>query len=214
MSHVIRPVGPQDPSVYWRRRLAVLVAAVAVVLVAYLVFRLVTGDGDDDAAAGGSGAEVTEAAADTTPTPAASDTTDPARQDTSGGVAECGAASLQVTATADATTYSAGAQPKVGMLIKNIGTAPCTLDAGSAALELVIVSGEDRIWSSDDCQQEASSNVQTVQPGAELASSVVWPVQRSAEGCPADLPAPKPGTYQLTGRVGEITSAPVAFTIT
>jgi hypothetical protein len=76
-----------------------------------------------------------------------------------------------------------------------------------------VVSGSDRIWSSDDCQKEPSSKVQILEPGAELASTVAWPVQRSAEGCPADLPAPRPGTYQLTGRVGDLTSQPVAFAI-
>ncbi len=209
MSHVMRPVGPENPSVYWRRRVAVLVAVLVLTLVAFLVVRLVTGesaDGDGAVDAGSTAATPTagsESGAETT-----------AAATMSPGGAACDAASLQVTATTDAPTYASGSQPTVGMRIKNVGAADCTLDAGSAALELKIVSGEDRIWSSDDCQQDASSDVQTVPPGGELASSVSWPLQRSAEGCPADLPAPRPGTYQLIGRVGEITSAPVVFTIT
>jgi hypothetical protein len=216
MSHVMRPVGPEDPSVYWRRRLAVLVAVVALVVVVYLVLRLTTGGGQSNPTgdAGTAGSTSTSTHAADGPQAGAEAETTPTAGATSGGVAACDAASLQVTATADATTYASGSQPKVGMRIKNIGPAACTLDAGSAALELKIVSGNDRIWSSDDCQQEASSNVQTVEPGGELASSVVWPLQRSAEGCPSGLSAPKPGTYQLTGRVGEITSEPLAFTIT
>lgn len=209
MSHLMRPAGRQAPSVYWRRRLAVLIMLAVLALVGFLLFRLLTGDGaqPDSSAGGTSGAAATttaagDATASGTPT-ATSGQTAPA----------CDAAALQVTATADAGTYAAGVQPKLGLTIRNVGAAACSLDAGSAALELVVVSGSDRIWSSDDCQQDAKSNVTALEPGKELASSVTWPRQRSAPGCPQDLPEPKPGTYQLTGRVGDITSQPLAFTL-
>jgi archaellum component FlaG (FlaF/FlaG flagellin family) len=154
----------------------------------------------------------------TMPTAAASPTggaasPSPTQQAKAAGAAACTAKSLQVTATADASSYSKGATPKLGLLIRNVGKEDCSLDAGSAAVELLIVSGKDRIWSSDDCQKGGTSNVQVLKPGAELASSVQWPMQRSAAGCPPDLPAPNAGTYQVTGRVGKFTSQPLVFKI-
>ena len=128
----------------------------------------------------------------------------------------CAAETTAVVATADATSYALGATAKIGMTITNSGAAACTLDAGSAALELLVVSGEDRIWSSDDCQENAESRPTTVEPGEAgmLASSVEWTLVRSAEGCAKDLPALRAGTYQLTARAGEITSAPLVLQLT
>ena len=211
MSHLMRPVGRQAPSVYWRRRLAVLILLAVIALVVFLLYRLLTWDGVNPAQTGSPGGT---SGATSTATPSGEVTGSATTTATSGPVAAaCDAASLQVTATADAGTYAADAQPKLGLTIRNVGAAVCSLDAGSAALELMVVSGSDRIWSSDDCQQDAKSDVTSLEPGKELASSVTWPRQRSAPGCPQDLPEPRPGTYQLTGRVGEITSQPLAFTL-
>lgn len=218
MSHVLRPVGPKHAAVYWRRRIVVLLALVAVIALVGTVVRLVAGDrdgaGSDNAAKVASATPTATGAPSGSPSATTSPTASPTASPTGGtGAPACAPAALQVTATADASTYSAKANPKLGMLIRNVGDKACSLDAGSAALELVVVSGSDRIWSSDDCQEDAQSNVQVVKPGAELASSVSWPRQRSAEGCPAKLPEPKAGTYQLTGRVGDITSKPLVFTL-
>ncbi|HEX5533165.1 MAG TPA: hypothetical protein VFX33_05440 [Actinomycetales bacterium] len=235
MSHVLRPVGPERPAVYWRRRLVVLLAAAAVVLLLVGGVKALTGgsgDASPTAAQGSGGAKDAgkaggkdpegeqggQAQSGTTPTGASSATGGPAspsptEQAKAAGAAACTAKSLQVTATADASSYKKGATPKLGLLIRNVGKEDCSLDAGSAAVELLIVSGKDRIWSSDDCQKGGTSNVQVLKPGAELASSVSWPMQRSAAGCPADLPAPGAGTYQVTGRVGKFTSQPLVFRI-
>ena len=128
----------------------------------------------------------------------------------------CAAPALVVAPTADATSYAVGATATVGMTITNTGPAPCSMDAGSAALELLVVSGNDRIWSSDDCQTDAQNRPTTVEPGdaGVLASNVEWTLVRSAPGCAQGLPALKAGTYQLTARAGEITSQPLAFEIT
>ena len=233
MSHVLRPVGPERPAVYWRRRLMVLLAAAAVVLLLVGGVNALTGGSGDASptAAQDSGAAKDAGKAGgkdagkdpkgdpgTTPTAGSSPTggsasPSPTKPANGAGAAACTAKSLQVTATADASSYSKGATPKLGLLIRNVGKEDCSLDAGSAAVELLIVSGKDRIWSSDDCQKGGTSNVQVLKPGAELASSVQWPMQRSAAGCPADLPTPSAGTYQVTGRVGKFTSQPLVFKI-
>ncbi len=100
------------------------------------------------------------------------------------------------------------------MTIVNTGATACTLDAGSANLELVVASGADRIWSSDDCQKASENQQTSVAPGVKLESKVAWSVVRSASGCPTGLAKLKPGTYQLTARVGDFRSQPLALTVT
>lgn len=216
----MRPVGTREPQVYWRRRVVALVALLVVVaLVVWGVSSAIGAlrGGDEPVADGGGTAQqpVTDPAADAQPSPdpsAATGETAPAE----GEVPACAAPGLVVAPTVDATSYALGSTAKVGMTITNTGTAACTMDAGSAALELLVVSGSDRIWSSDDCQTDAQSRPTTVEPGdaGVLASSVEWTLVRSAAGCAQGLPELKAGTYQLTARAGEITSAPVAFEIT
>lgn len=224
MSTITRPVGPKPPQVYWRRR--VLALALVVLLVLAVVLGLRALFGGDDTTDGGTPAADT-AAADTSAGDAPSaDASADERADSAGAAkdedapadgeaSECTPEQVAVTATADATSYAPGTTATVGMTITNTGTSLCSLDAGSAALEVVVVSGSDRIWSSDDCQSAAQSRVTPLPPGEAgmLASSVEWPLERSAPGCPEDLAPLRPGTYQVTARAGEITSEPQAVTI-
>jgi len=147
--------------------------------------------------------------------PATSSAPAPSPSASAGGVTDCPATAVSVVATSDQPSYALGTTAIVGMVITNTGATACQLDAGSAALELMVVSGEDRIWSSDDCQEAAENRPTTVEPGeaGTLASSVEWSLERSAEGCAENLPALKAGTYQLSARAGEIVSAPVVLTI-
>jgi len=80
--------------------------------------------------------------------------------------------------------------------------------------ELVITSGDTRVWSSDDCNTAGSSQVATLQPGQSYSVSVTWLGRLSEKGCPADQPLAQKGSYKLVGRNGDITSAPAAFSLT
>jgi hypothetical protein len=220
MSTITRPVGPKPPQVYWRRRLLALALVVLVLLgLALGVRALLGGDDSADVRAGGTpaGASTGEESDAPAPDPGAPADAEAAAddKDPSGEVPECTPEQVQVAATADATSYAPGTTATVGMTITNTGTAPCSLDAGSAALEVLVVSGSDRIWSSDDCQSAPQSRVTTLPPGEAgmLASSVEWPLERSAAGCPEGLEALRPGTYQVSARAGEITSEPRAVTV-
>lgn len=218
----MHPVGDRPPNVYWRRR--VVTAVLAVVVVALLGWGIGAAvgalRGGEDPTTAPPPTETSEPPADPAETTPASSTVAESTDAEStaqgeGEVPACGEGTA-VVATADAASYALGGTAKLGMTITNTGTDPCTLDAGSAALELLVVSGEDRIWSSDDCQEGAESRPSTVEPGEDgmLASSVEWTLVRSADGCVEGLPALKAGTYQLTARAGEITSEPLVLQIT
>lgn len=209
----MNPVGDKPPNVYWRRRVVVLVALVVVIgLVVWLVKSLLgaVGGGDPVTSQTQPPASTAVATASATADPSASASASTPAAD---GSAACATQAVAVTATSAAKTVKVGTATKIGMTIENTGADKCTLDAGSANLELVISSGSERIWSSDDCQKSAENRPTVVDPGAKLQSEVPWDVVRSAQGCPSSQAALKAGTYQLTAKVGDIDSAPLTFTV-
>lgn len=202
VSSVLHPVGRHHPAVYWRRRVVLLLAVAAV---AGVVWMLVGGGRADEAAATGQ---------PPAPAPVAAATSEPTEQPTEQPTA-CEDAALDVAVATDATGYGPDDVPRLTLTVTNAGEQPCTVDLGSAdAVELVVTSGSDRIWSSDDCQQAAEPRVVPLEPGAAEEQVVSWQRLRSAEGCPGELGDARPGTYQVTGRVGAVTSEPVVFTLT
>lgn len=215
MSGVLHPVGPEHPGVYWRRRVVLLtvVAALMTVLVVVLTGAL----GDDGAAAA---QDAPAASSVVTDQPAA----EPAPEPTAAPAAEspapppvpqsCRARSLEVAVSTDAGRYGPEALPVLTFAVRNAGSEACTVDLGTpSATELVVVSGSDRIWSTDDCEPPAEARVVTLEPGQEDVQTVPWPRVRSAEDCPGELATPLPGTYQVTGRAAGTASESVAFVL-
>lgn len=205
MSTLRNPVGPQPPSVYWRRRLLVLIGLIAVVVVIVLIV-LRPGSGSPTG--------------DTTPTPsdtpAPSSTPTPTFTSAAGGDA-CNPAQIAIVAITDATSYNAGVQPKLSMSITNIGAAPCTFDVGTSAQEYIITSGTDRIWSSKDCQTGASANPVILAPDLEQTTTPFpWDRTRSSTtSCDSSRPdavaGPDGPTYRLQVKLGDIESEDRAF---
>ena len=195
MNTVVRPVGPRPPRVYWVRRLVVVPAGVLALAVvwalALLAMRLF---GGDDAAAAA-------------PVPSPSETV------AASGPAACDPADLELSFIADAQSYPAGTDPVFTVGIVNAGDASCTLDASGAQREVVVTSGNDRVWSSADCQGETTEDLLLLAAGAGSPDTVAWDRSRSAEGCPADLPAPRAGTYRATATVLGVTLPEVVFTL-
>jgi hypothetical protein len=203
MSTIRNPVGPQPPSVYWRRRLLVLLGLLAVVVVIVLII-VRPGSGSP-------GASVSPTPSDT---PAATPT--PTFTSAAGGEA-CNPDQIAIAAITDANSYASGVQPKLSMSITNIGAAPCTFDVGTAAQEYIITSGTDRIWSSKDCQTGAAANLVILAPGLEQTTTPFpWDRTRSSTTTcdtsrPAAVAGPDGPTYRLQVKLGDIESEDVAF---
>jgi len=113
----------------------------------------------------------------------------------------------------DARSYPAGAQPRLTLTATNTGTAPCLRDLGSRAVEWVIFSGVDRIWSSADCTPTASSEIRTLAPGAATSVALTWPRVRSDPQCKGGPVAARPGTYVLLGRAGNVKAPGAVFVL-
>ena len=197
----IHPVGPLPASTYWLRRGALLLGFLVLLLVA----RSCVGGEDDPRS--------TVAPDETSsPTPAAStaapSTTAPRPP---AAPQPCADTALEVTPDSDEAVYALGDSPRFSVTVKNTSTVACTRDLGSGAVELVIFSGEDRVWSSDDCSTSKAKDVETLAPGAQKVVSITWAGKRSKPRCAGERAEAKAGTYRLTARIGTLTEGAAVF---
>lgn len=196
-------------SVYWRRRFVVL--GIPLLLVAVLVAYLLNRGGEPSAARLPGGTTSPTATATPVPTPTPTASASPAAA-AHGGVADCVAPALTLGITPDAASVPAGSTPTFTVTINNVGNTPCVVDAGELQREVVIVSGNDRVWSSKDCAPAKSpARTLLLTPGMTDTSHVAWNRVRSAPGCPGNLPAPRAGTYQASVALAGTSSGSVVF---
>jgi hypothetical protein len=186
MSTFRTPVGPQPSRVYWRRRLVVLIGALAIILIVVLIV-IRPGSGKPDAHK-------------TNPP------TSPA------AVEPCATSDILVKAKTDANAYAKGVDPMLSLSIQNTGTKACTFATGTTVQKYVITSGSDRIWSSTDCQTGAVALTSTLQPGIPVTSTpFAWNRTRSSPTTCSDKNLPQvradKSSYHLTVTVNGVTSS-------
>lgn len=146
-----------------------------------------------------------------TPPPSQSETTD---ADSS---VACDPASVVVTAATDKGRYEAGETPMVSMTLNNAGAAACTIDVDATKQYYAIVSGNDPIWNSRDCQTDEPKPFPLVlEPGVAVPLPAIgWDRTRSATStCDADRAPVVAGgaTYRLSASLGDSAAAEdVAF---
>lgn len=206
MALSVRPVGPEPAATYWLRR-AVLI--VAVLLVVLLVRGLLTSSGGPDTVATGAPSVRPAPAA----TPAATASADPSASPST-APSTCQDAALELEAGAEQDSYAAGGRPLLMLAVTNTGSTACTRDLGQAAIELLVVSGSDRIWSSDDCAPGGPEKVVTLEPGEPSRAQVTWPGTRSLPECAGPQSAAQPGTYRVAVRVGDLRADGRPFRLT
>lgn len=147
------------------------------------------------AVTGGNSPERAAAPPSVTPTASASPTASP-----SPGYqpVACEAGVLEITDRTPVANVPVGAPVPVDLVLANGGTVPCLLDAGPAALGVVIYSGADRIWSSLDCPEEGvpAERRLLLDVGSTVDLGLTWDQVRSAPGCPEGQAAAQPGSYR------------------
>jgi hypothetical protein len=197
MSTLRHPVGPLPPQVYWRRRLIVGLGVLAVIVIIVLII-VRPGAGDP--------------AEQPTPDPTSTETASPGDPPASTEVSACAEGQVVVTPVTDATSYPVDQQPLLSFTLLNTGAAACELETGVDVQEFVIVSGDDRIWASTDCQDPGSPVPLVLEPGVEVESTpFAWSRTRSTpDDCATagDRPSVIAGgaTYRLSVTVGEFAS--------
>ena len=213
---LLHPRGPLPAEVYWRRR--AITFLVVVVLLA-LLMRSCGGDGDGDATLNAGGSQSpSAAAAPTTPSVAASSAAarpspSPSPSPSRVEGAPCRDADLAVTATANAKDYAGGVRPRLTLVVTNQGPVSCSRDLGAALRELRVVSGTDRVWSSDDCAPGGDPQVVVLPAGGSRSFPVTWSRTRSRPGCPGGREPAAAGTYRVIGRLGTIERPGDVFTL-
>jgi hypothetical protein len=213
---VLHPVGKLPAAVYWRRRLLLLILLLAVLGGAvWLAVTLLAGRDSASGASSTTGSTrpvpalervVPSLSAVATPTPplvgpptdavvTAAVVPDPV----AGGPCTDDMLGLEVRTPG---TAAVGSKPTFELLVANISAVPCVraLDKGLQELVLFDLSG-NRIWGSNDCFPETSSDPRTLAPGEVVAIPLVWGGLTSEPTCTAARANPGPGDYVVRGRL-------------
>ncbi|HEV3054979.1 MAG TPA: hypothetical protein VGX45_10020 [Solirubrobacteraceae bacterium] len=200
---------------YWWRRVSIALVLVAVVVLAVVLSRL----GSDGSSSAKSTSPVTSsspasASPSTTPTTTPLVTapiTPPATTPTVTTNAEvtCSASDVSVVVTPATRTFSGAAT--FTTTLTNSGAA-CTLPSG---LQLVVTSGQDRIWSNVDCTPASAGGKQAVAAGKSVAATRSWDRARSRPACATVIGTKTagPGVYRATATWGSLTSSPAIFNL-
>lgn len=139
-----------------------------------------------------------------TATGTAKPTSAPTSDSAAAGPVTCAKSVLSVRLKTDRDAYTGSQKPKLYLGVKNSGPSACLVDLGSRALSFTVISGNDRIWSSDDCQGKGVSDIRLLKPGQTLWARSVWSKVRSAPGCPKGMDTAKPGYYRVEGSAGGV----------
>ena len=232
---MLHPVGPLPTAVYWRRRLLVLAGTLGVLCGGgWLGLAAVTGAEQlPDTVAAGSTSEapvptpaleqvlpslaavqVPTLAPTRTPTSAAAATSAPPPAGPVGG-GPCTDDMISVEVRPNPASAPAGSKPTFDLVVTDTSPVACVRTLDKGLQEVVLLDGAgNRLWGSNDCYPEVSSDVRTLQPGESAVFPVLWSGLSSAPGCTGARSKQGPGSYLLRGRLDTKTSADVVFTLT
>lgn len=210
--------GPRRPSraVYRRRRLVAAVFAVLLILVlvaaGFAIAGMLASGGNARAATGDSTTTPGPAGAvdpsatspdehSTSPSSTPADPTE--TPDSSVREVECDESKIVLESSTDSAVYPAGKNPVLTLTVRNQGEAPCAVNVGTSEMEFVLTHGEERVFSSADCQAGAENLVKVIDAGESEQAKFTWERNETKPGCPAMTSTPEPGAYVLTTRLGE-----------
>jgi len=203
----MHPVGPEPSGVYWRRRIAVLLAVLLVLFAVW--FLLLRGRGDASSSAASPSPKPTSTKSSTAkpePSPSDSGTTKPAPA--------CPDDSITVSVKVGQESYPVGSDVQLTMTIANSGDSECRRDIGAKANTILITSGGYDVWSSDDCNPDDSSKIVTMKPGDAYEVKVTWKGDVTAGSCPENPEKATAGSYDAQGKNGEAVSKDRRFVLT
>ncbi|OMH32506.1 hypothetical protein [Tersicoccus sp. Bi-70] len=194
-----------------RRMVAALVVLVLVVALLGGIIALVTsvsGGPTDHAQAAGS-----TAGGSAVPSATASRTTASPKPSTASPTptATCDPAKVTVEAATDKAVYAPGEKPLLTLRVINGNPVPCEVNVGTNQMEFVITSGNDRVFSSKDCQVDPSDNKKRLAAGATDSANFPWNRNRSVAGCGTVKTEPRPGYYRLEAKLGDRASGQTIF---
>jgi hypothetical protein len=226
---VLHPVGPLPTAVYWRRRLLALVGTLGVLGGGgWLGVAVATGEPAQSHTVATGAPVPTPALEQVVPSLAAVQVPTAALTTTSGPVPSapvpepgpvaggpCSDDMIVVEVRPQSASAPAGAKPTFDLVVTNISPVACVRVLDKGMQEIVLLDGAGaRVWGSNDCFPEASSDQRTLQPGEAAVFPVLWSGLSSAPGCTTARVTPAAGDYVLRGRLDAKASADAPFTLT
>jgi hypothetical protein len=195
MSTFRNPVGPQPSTVYWRRRIIVGLALIAVIIIVLLILFQPRGNAP------------APSASKTNTLPTASSDPD----------AACLPGTVEITAATDKLSYAPGEKPQITLTVTNTGAFACTINAGTTQQDYRITSGSEKYWDSRDCQTDATDAPVILQPNDPKSTApIVWDRTRSSTTtCDSDRKQVPAGgaSYHLNITLGDLKSNDVQFVL-
>lgn len=227
---MFHPVGSQPPSVYWRRRFALLVSLVVVLVLLLLTVRvLLSDDPKSPSAAGGTGPASTPPASTAKASPRTSTSTSsspkpthtttktsgtPTATKTSQAPPKtCPATALSLAAVTSQSKYSVGDLPQLSIQVTNKGSISCVVDLADPQIVMRVYNGESRVWGSHDCKVEAGVDDRTLMAGSSVRVTIVWSGLSSQAKCAGSRERVGAGTYTLYASLAGHEGHAAQFTI-
>jgi hypothetical protein len=116
----------------------------------------------------------------------------------------------EITVTPSVPTAVAGG--RVDLVLELTGIRPaCTFSVSSRTLAAKVTSGQDRIWSTQDCRGAVKSESVVVRSAEPARVVVPWSGRRSDEECSRTMPWALPGYYHVIAAVIGSEPADVQF---
>jgi hypothetical protein len=213
MGSVRQQRGRLPQRVYWVRRGVVLLVGLALVMG---IGKLLGGTGSDDP---GTGIEASTSSAHQKPDTSATigPVAPPAKLHTRSEApllppsGKC--EDDEVSAVPSVPRAWAGGPIRIKVALS--GTQPaCTFDVSYKTLVVKIASGDDRIWSSQDCKRGVRRTQVVVRSGKPVTVPVIWSGRRSDEGCTNAPDWAMTGFYHVFAAATGSTGNDVQFEVT
>ncbi|MGC0143028.1 hypothetical protein [Pseudactinotalea sp. Z1732] len=148
-----------------------------------------TGEREDEAGDTGDDGD-TEAGSG--PAPASSDTEEP-DEDALANPVQCRSDAISVELDVGGSRHPAGDALPISVSVANTGPVPCLVDLGHHAMQIDVTSGDDEIWTTDECPRGEGTRDLLLDIDARVGHTVTWNGQR----CGSDAAA-QAGTYRIT----------------
>ena len=129
------------------------------------------------------------------------------------GPVPCTNAMLTTAAEVDPAVHQVGSRPVLRLVITNVSGQPCVRDLDAARQEIVVWSGDGatRLWSSNDCLNNPTTDLRTLVPGRPVAFALTWGERTTTPGCAQPRTVVPAGSYRLMVRLDDLISPPTPF---
>jgi hypothetical protein len=106
----------------------------------------------------------------------------------------CQDSDVQVAPAVPDPAY-AGRPVRFTLKLTSIQTPACTWEVSAKSVVLKVTSGDDRIWTTQDCPGAVERRSVVVRQGRVTRAHVTWKGQRSDSACSHSTPWAEPGYY-------------------